>query len=236
MSSFNPVGNTHPLFGGDSQMATLMRMYPWETHALGNPEQWPQSLKNYIRLMLHVPYPMFLWWSKDLYMFHNDAYLPALDKKHPKALGEKASIMWSEIWWQIGSIVERILAGGEPFYAEELLILLERKGFIEETYWTFSYSPAFDDRGVVNGVFCVCHEVTSALLTRRRLNTLQELSQLAHLSKSVEQVSRQGCEVLSQNSADIPIGLIYLLNEGNKGLHLTGYTLIICHLRWINPS
>lgn len=41
-----------------------------------------------------------------------------------------------------------------------MLLFLERKGFSEETYWTFSYSPLLDDAGKVGGLFCACHEAT----------------------------------------------------------------------------
>jgi hypothetical protein len=66
-----------------------MRTYNWDAYPLGNPAQWPQSLQTTIRLMLHSGHPMFIWWSTELYMFHNDPYLPALGKKHPQALGQR---------------------------------------------------------------------------------------------------------------------------------------------------
>ncbi|QHT67293.1 PAS domain-containing protein [Rhodocytophaga rosea] len=215
---------TDTLFQGGGQMGELMRAFNWEKHPLGHPQQWPHSLQNLIRLLLNSHYPMFIWWSRDLYMFHNDPYLPALGKKHPQALGAKASQMWSEIWWQIGDIVERILSGGAPFYAEDLLIQLERKGFMEETYWTFSYNPAFTDWATVGGIFCVCHETTPSVLSKRRLNTLKSLAEVAPLSQTLEQVSHFSCQALDQNREDIPFGLIYLLEENNKKARLTGQT------------
>jgi signal transduction histidine kinase len=218
----NNYANT--LFGGGGQMGELMRAYNWEQHPLGPPGQWPQSLQNLIRLLLNSHYPMFIWWSDELYMFHNDPYLPALGKKHPEALGAKASQMWAEIWWQIGDIVERILLGGAPFYAQDLLILLERKGFMEETYWTFSYNPAFTDSGTVGGIFCVCHETTPSVLAKRRLNTLKSLAEVAPLAQTVEQVSALSCQAIDQNEWDIPFGLIYLLEEGSSRARLTGKT------------
>jgi len=205
-------------------MGELMRAYDWARHPLGHPGQWPHSLQSLIRLLLNSQYPMFIWWSKELYMFHNDPYLPALGKKHPQALGARAAEMWAEIWWQIGAIVERILAGGAPFYAEDLLILLERKGFMEETYWTFSYNPAFDDSATVGGVFCVCHETTSTVLARRRLNTLKSLAEVAPQSQTLAQVSQLSCRVLEENQPDIPFGWIYLLEEDGTRARRLGQT------------
>ena len=147
--------DTSPSFlQGGGQMGALMRSYNWADHPLGKPESWPQSLQANIRLLLHSDFPMFFWWSGDFYMFHNDAYLPALGKKHPAALGASARDMWSEIWDQLGIVAEGIMKNAKTFYAENLPVFMDRKGFIEETYWTFSYSPAFNDSSEVEGIFC----------------------------------------------------------------------------------
>jgi signal transduction histidine kinase len=227
-SNFNSLNNQNSdnknLFPGDSQMAALMRTYNWESHPLGNPDNWPLSLKTGLRIVLHSAHPMFIWWAEELYMFHNDAYLPALGDKHPEALGAGASQMWSEIWPQLGGIVEEVLNGGEAFYAEELLIPLKRKGFMEDTYWTFSYSSMFDDDGKVNGIFCACNEVTETVLAKRRLQTIKDIAEVLVGLPSLEQVCRTACEVLADNSNDIPFSLIYLLEGTGKEARLVGQT------------
>ncbi len=197
-----------------------MRAYDWNAHPLGNPAHWPQSLKTNIRLLLHSGFPMFIWWSKELYAFHNDPYLPALGKKHPQALGAPAREVWAEIWKEIGGIAESILAGGKPFYAEGLLLYLERKGFPEETYWTFSYSPAFDDQGREFGVFCACTEVTSTILNQRRLKTLRDIADAMPQIQSLEQACQATCNLLGHNESDIPFSQIYLLNRARTEAHL----------------
>ncbi len=94
------------VFQGGGEMGSLMRAFDWENHPLGSPAAWPESLKANIRLILNSGFPMFICWSKELYMFHNDAYLPALGKKHPEALGSSARVVWTEIWEDIGVIVD----------------------------------------------------------------------------------------------------------------------------------
>lgn len=199
-----------------------MRAYDWESHPLGDPLHWPESLKNNIRLILNSSFPMFIWWSKDLYMFHNDAYLPALGKKHPKALGAKAREMWSEIWEQIGDITEDILQHGNDFYAENLQMFLERKGFAEETYWTFSYSPAFNDAGEVEGIFCACNEETSFVLGQRRLKTLNDISDALSQVKTLEELGKTASDILKDNPNDLPFSLIYLSNGTGSEARLAG--------------
>ncbi|MCX2740777.1 sensor histidine kinase [Pontibacter anaerobius] len=210
------------VFRGGGEMGAMMRAYDWESHPLGNPQHWPESLKTNIRLMLNSRFPMFIWWTKDLYMFHNDAYLPALGKKHPKALGASAREMWVEIWEQIGDIAENILAHGDDFYAENLLMFLERKGFAEETYWTFSYSPAFNDAGEVEGIFCACNEETSFVMGQRRLKTLKDISDALSQVQTLEKLGTMASAILNENQSDLPFSLIYLSNGIGSEARLTG--------------
>jgi hypothetical protein len=165
---------------------------------------------------------MFIWWSDELYMFHNDAYLPALGNKHPGALGARARVVWAEIWEDLGVVVNNILQGGSPFYAQALPLTLERKGFPEETYWTFSYSPAFDDSGNVSGIFCACTEVTSTVLGERRLKSLKDVSEKISQVQTLEQAGQQTCDILLRNKEDIPFCMIYLLNSSATAVTLLG--------------
>lgn len=214
--------NHFSLFEGDGEMASLMRVYDWEAHPIGSPETWPESLKVTIRLMLHSDFPMFIWWSKDLYMFHNDAYLPALGEKHPAALGAPAKEMWADVWDQIGGIVEEVLEQGKPFYARELRLFLERKGFSEETFWTFSYSPAPGDEGEIGGMFCACTEVTNAVLGQRRLRIIKDIGNATAQVQTVEEAASLTAKVLSENTDDIPFSLLYLLNGEGTQARLLG--------------
>ena len=214
---------TTPAFlQGGGEMGALIREYDWENHPLGKPENWEETLKTTVRILLNSAFPMFLWWSKDLFMFHNDAYLPALGNKHPKALGASARDMWAEIWNTVGVVAEDILENGNQFYAEELYLVLERKGFPEETYWTFSYSPAFDDNGDVNGVFCACTEVTKTVLNQRRIRTMKAIADATALVQTLEQACQTASDILSHNPQDIPFNLIYLFNAQGSECKLVG--------------
>ncbi|GAB3539227.1 hypothetical protein GCM10027443_35490 [Pontibacter brevis] len=205
-------------------MGALMQEYDWNSHPLGNPADWPQSLQTGIQMILQSRFPMFIWWSDQLYMFHNDAYLPALGKKHPKALGASARVMWAEIWDQIGAVAENILKESTPFYAEDLLILLDRKGFLEETYWTFSYSPMPANDGSTGGMFCACSEVTGKIIGERRLKAIKEIARVTAPSHSLAQACQQTCELLTSNSSDVAFSLIYLLDGEGTSAELYGHS------------
>ncbi|MEO8413444.1 MAG: PAS domain S-box protein, partial [Ginsengibacter sp.] len=114
---------------------------------------------------------MFLWWGPDLICFYNDAYRPSLGEngKHPDILGMKAEKAWPEIWDTIKPLIDQVLAGGEATWNEDQLIPIYRNGKIEDVYWTFSYSPVYDEPSRVTGVLVTCNETTEKVNIIKRL-------------------------------------------------------------------
>jgi PAS domain S-box-containing protein len=212
------------LFTQGGKMGQLMESYDWNNHPLGDPKHWPKSLQTGVRMMLLSGYPMFIWWSDELYMLYNDAYAPTFVGKHQVALGAKARNVWADIWEQLGGIIEEVFSKGTTFYAQDMLVIPQRKGFKEETYWTFSYSPMPDDNGKSNGIFCACSDVTEKVLSERRIKTLHELSQLNNSLETVEQVCQYALQILGQKEADLPFTAIYLLDQRTQKAYLKGQT------------
>ena len=197
MKNSAPAGASAPrtdLFSGGGEMGELMRAYDWSATPLGPPETWSQSLRVVVRIMLTSRYAMWLAWGPELTFFCNDAYRPTLGVKQPWALGSPAHLVWAEIWKDIGPRIETVMASGVATYDEGLLLFLERSGYPEETYHTFSYSPVPDDSGAVGGMLCVVTEETERVLGERRLEFLRELgAELAGTSseETVAAVCRQ---------------------------------------------
>jgi len=158
------------LFPGRSEMARLMRAKDWSATALGQPESWPQSLQTIVRVLLTSRFAMWMGWGPELTFFYNDAYAAmTLGAKHPWALGRAAREVWAEIWSEIGPRIDRVLQTGEATWDEDLLLFLQRSGYPEETYHTFSYSPVTDDSGAVAGHLCVVTEGTERVIGDRRM-------------------------------------------------------------------
>ena len=151
------------------EMGTRIAGHDWEATPVGRMARWPSSLKTSLSLCLASRYPMFVWWGKALTNFYNDAYAPILGARHPDALGRNAAEIWHDIWPVVGQQVERVLATGEATWNESVPLMMERNGYLEETYFTFSYSPAIDDRGDVAGIFCACQEETGRVRSARAL-------------------------------------------------------------------
>ena len=143
-------------------MGALIRSKDWSKTSLGNPAEWPQSLKTTLSIILHSKFPMFLWWGPELLCFYNDAYRPSLGKegKHPIILGMQAEEAWPEIWEVIKPLIDQVLSSGEATWSEDELIPIYRNNKLEDVYWTFSYSPVYDESDQRMGVFVTCYETT----------------------------------------------------------------------------
>ena len=212
------------LAGGD-QMGTLIRSKDWAATPLGPVQGWPRSLKTVIFLMLNSRYPMFVWWGRELINFYNDAYIPVLGARHPDALGRAASGIWAEIWDVVGTQAEIVMRQGRATWNDSLLLVMERYGFTEETYFTFSYSPAMDDDGTVGGVFCACTEDTKRIVGERRLRTLRALAEQGTRAKSAEEACTLTAATMRDNPYDLPFAMLYLLNASGATALRSGTTI-----------
>ncbi len=192
----------------------------WESTSVGAPARWPQPLRSMVRILLTSRYQMWMGWGKDLCFFYNDAYSPTLGVKHPWALGQPASLVWKEIWPDIGPLINHVLTTGEATYNEGMLLILERSGFPEETYHTFSYSPLFDEVGAVSGLLCVVVEETDRIIDARRLATLRELASAAAVTTGQKQLFEATSKQLAKNGRDLPFTALYTFasNDGAASL------------------
>jgi PAS domain-containing protein len=153
---------------GGGQVGQLMRAHDWSTSPLGAPATWPHSLRTIVDLLLQSQFPMFVAWGKDLGFLYNDPYAEILGAKHPAALGRPFHDIWAEILPDISPLVAAAMEG-RATYREDLPLLMNRKGFEEQTWFTFSYSPVRDDSGAVAGMFCAVSETTSKVMAENAL-------------------------------------------------------------------
>jgi PAS domain S-box-containing protein len=153
-------------------MAERVRAYDWASTPLGPMEQWPQSLKIALGICLNSRFPMFVWWGPQQINIYNDAYVPMLGKRHPAALGRPARESWNDIWAVVGPQAEAVLTRGEATWNERVVLMMERHGYLEETYFTWSYSPIYDESGAIGGMFCAVVEETPRVMAERARDRL----------------------------------------------------------------
>jgi len=202
---------------GGGETGARLRSVNWENHPLGSPDGWPQSLKTIVRVMLDSRYAMWMAWGPQLTFFCNDAYLPTVGLKREWVLGARSDEVWREIWPDIGPRIQHVLTSGEATWDEGLLLFLERSGFSEETYHTFSYSPVYDDSNRIAGMLCVVTEVTERVVGERRLRVLRDLGAQALGVEDVEESCRRAMDVLARYSMDLPFCALYVADrDGNR--------------------
>jgi signal transduction histidine kinase len=196
---------------GGGEMGAHMRALDWSTTALGSPETWPQSLRSTVSMLLPSKAQICLFWGAEFTVLYNDAYRPALGVKHPHALGRPGREAWSEIWnSQLRALLEGVVRTGEAFWARDLLFLLERHGFPEETYFDVSYDPVRVESGAVGGVYCIVTETTERVIGERRLELLRDLAARNATARTARDACVLAMETLATKPHDIAFALAFL--------------------------
>lgn len=194
---------------GGGEMGALMRSHDWTASPLGPAHQWPQSLKTAVRIMLLSRQPIWIGWGDALVYLYNDSYKSIIGGKHPWALGKPTADVWREIWADIGPMLATAMTGHEGTYVEEQLLIMERNGYPEETYYTFSYTPIPDDDGTPGGIICANTEDTQRVIGERQLALLRELATTSSDARTCGTRER-GAAALRVNAFDLPFALLYM--------------------------
>lgn len=217
---------TTELFSGGGEMGERMRSLDWSRTPLGEPASWPKSLRMAVRILLGTGYPMYIAWGPEFIQFYNDAYRPILGStKHPGALGASTPDTFKEIWDFIGPMFHRVMDGGEATTLVDQSLFFDRRGYVEENYFTFSYSPIpSDDESTIGGVLVTVIETTERILEERRLRTLKDLAARAAEIRGEQQVWRNVAETLGTNPHDLPFVLLYRYDASLDEAFLEGAT------------
>jgi PAS domain-containing protein len=158
MAATNPV----EWLSGDGEMARRIRSHDWGETPLGPIEQWPQSLKTAVGSMLATDHAAQLAWGAEQTVLYNDACASMLGDRHPGALGLPFRDAWRDIWEEIEPLVAWVFAG-ETVLFEDVLLVMTRCGYPEDTWWTLSYSPVRDESGAVAGLLYVTVDATERI-------------------------------------------------------------------------
>ena len=205
---------------GGGEMGERIRTFDWSTTPLGPPEQWPQSLKTAVRIMLTSRQPIWIGWGPELLYLYNDPYQSIIGGKHPWALGRPTSEVWSEIWTDIGPLLATAMGGVEGTYTEEQLLIMERNGYPEETYYTFSYSPIPDDDGEPGGIICANTDDTQRVIGERQLGLLRRLAAETVDARTWLDACQRSIAALASDPKDLPFALLYVAESDDETLTL----------------
>jgi signal transduction histidine kinase/CheY-like chemotaxis protein len=207
---------------GGGEMGERIRAFDWSATSIGAPESWSPALRMMIRFLLANRLPWLLWWGPQYISIYNDAYRPVLGTKHPWALGQPLSECWKEIWPILQPLVDTPFKGGPATWDDDILLQINRHGFVEETHFTIAYSPVPDEDAPsgIGGVLATVHEITEKIVGERRLGALRDLGAAAIERKTVEEACSIALGTLGKYTKDLPFCLLYLIPPEEGRAHL----------------
>ncbi|MCY1022114.1 ATP-binding protein [Pyxidicoccus sp. MSG2] len=208
--------------GGPSELRELIRARDWGATPVGPPETWPHGLKVLVKTMLASRFPMILTWGSQLTQFYNDGYSRLIGDKHPAALGIDIRVTLAESWHILGPVIRQVMETGVASWLPALLLLLERSGYREESYFDVSHAPAEDDSGAVVGMLAVCTEVTQQVIAERRLRLLRDLAARTGEIRGLERTCADVATAIAGHPLEVPFALLYLRSADGSRLHLHG--------------
>jgi PAS domain S-box-containing protein len=203
---------------GQSELATLMRSYDWASTPLGPPHTWPDALKTSVRIMLSSRQPIWIGWGPELTYLYNDPYKSIIGGKHPWALGKPTAQVWREIWSDIGPMLDTAMHGDTGTYVEEQLLIMERNGYPEETYYTYSYSPIPTADGTAGGIICANSDDTQRVISERQVALLRELAARTGEARTWQQACALATQALATNQRDVTFAALYMVEAGNTAV------------------
>ena len=215
----------HPLFAGGGEVGHLLRRIDWAKTPLGSVSNWSPALRTMVGMVLNNRSPLVLWWGPQLVQIYNDAFRSIPASKHPLAVAQSAAECWSEIWNVIGPMIEAPLRGQPATGSDDLMLLVNRKGFLEETHFKFAYSPVPDESLVgskIGGVLGTVAEITEEVYAGRQLATLRDLARQAPEAATGAMACDLCARVLAGNDRDVPCSLLYLLDTTGDRADLAG--------------
>ncbi len=208
---------------GKSEMAKLILNMDWSASPLGPIEQWPEALKNTASLCLNSNFPISIVWGTEYNQLYNDGYLPLCGDKHPHSMGQNFKECWAATWPAVKDSFEQAFTGKAAYLINERLFV-DRFGYMEETFFTFSFSPILGKSGVVEGLFIPVIETTEKMLSERRGHILREISATTSKAKTIKDVAQLTIHCLSEHHVDLPFALIYFFDDSRESATLIAST------------
>ncbi|MET0592747.1 MAG: ATP-binding protein [Polyangiaceae bacterium] len=208
---------------GGGEMAKCIKAKDWSNTPLGPIESWPQSLRTVVSLAQASNSPISLAWGEGHVQIYNDGYWPICGDKHPTSMGQDFRECWASAFPVIGEAYETAWSG-KSAYLEKMRMFLDRYGFLEETWFTFSFSPITDESGGIGGLFHPVTEMTDQMLSERRTRSLRDLSIRAGKAKTVAEAFALSVHALAESDLDLPFVLFYAIDEVASTATLVGAT------------
>ena len=219
MRAAHRLGDLEHVFARAGEMAPLLEDFDWGATALGDPGSWPQSLRSAASICLGAKYPIAIYWGEDLTLLYNEAWSTIPGDKHPWALGRPAREVWPDIWPIVGPEMDRALAG-DAMWVSDRLLPMERRGYLEETYFNYNLSPIVGEGGHIEGVFNAGLETTARVVASRHQRVLIDLIAETASATTVDEAFAGAIRALADHREVAPFAVLYRLVDDVA--HLAG--------------
>uniref|UniRef100_A0A8H7N7Q2 PAS-like domain-containing protein n=1 Tax=Bionectria ochroleuca TaxID=29856 RepID=A0A8H7N7Q2_BIOOC len=193
-----------PLMDDLPEHIRLARTTDWSSTSLGPTEDWPHELRAMSNLVMGSPHPAALYWGPDFVSIYNAAYIDLAGQKHPSLMGAKYTEAWAEIWDDIAPVFQAAWESGQATMKNDNQLFINRHGFLEETFFSWSIVPLVGADGEVVGLYNPAFENTRRKVTNRRMLTLREVGERTSLATSMKGFWPQVQKGLEYNEYDVP--------------------------------
>jgi signal transduction histidine kinase/CheY-like chemotaxis protein len=201
------------LFAEGGALGRVMSGIDWSATPLGTTDAWPPRLVEALRIVLFTEQPMAVFWGPDYLMLYNEGYADIIGSKHPGALGRCGRDVFPENWeLSAAPLFETVRESRKPSLVTDRAFVLQRRGFLEQSYFDVSFQPLLLEDGAMGGVLCVITETTARVLSERRLRLLAGLGARTAGLRTPQNVARTVAEMLDIHRDDVPFTAFYLMS------------------------
>lgn len=199
---------------------SFIRQYPFEKTVLGSISTWIPELRRTVQMMMACPEARLLYWGQDhLAMLYNEAAVPVVGSQHP-CLGSPLATTWGQpVAEQIIQTIKAVMLSGRAQQARNVMFVLDRNGFPEQTWHHFHQLPITSTDGRFLGCLCEFVENTTAVVQENRAAVLDEAINAAARATTLAQLWPAFLKSFEKDSVDVVAGLVYSVvpKPGNNG-------------------
>ncbi|CAG8972971.1 hypothetical protein HYALB_00008331 [Hymenoscyphus albidus] len=202
-----------PLTAALPKHIQFARSIDWASTPLGPIENWAFDLRAMCNLIMGSPHPAAMYWGDEYIAIYNEAYIMLAGKKHPELMGQSYKTAWAEIWSNVVDVFASAKHSGQSTMKDDDCLFVNRNGFLEESYFSWSIIPLIGEDGSVVGLYNPAFDKTRRKIAERRMLTLREVGDKTAAARDVKSFWGQVIKGLEYNDYDVPFCLLYSVTD-----------------------
>ncbi|KAK7193706.1 hypothetical protein DPSP01_000261 [Paraphaeosphaeria sporulosa] len=202
--------------GSLTEHMVFARNVNWSATPLGSMKTWSVEFREVANLVMRNPHPAALFWGEELTMLYNEAYKNEVaGNKHPDLMGTGFSGPFSELWDGVGPIFRECARTGKSVRKENDYLPIERYGYLEETFFSWSFTPVYGGTKRILGFYNAPFETTYQTVSHRRMQTLREISEKLAETRSTKHFWQCVLDGLRGNPWEVPFAILYSITDSD---------------------